>query len=480
MLRHRFGRYFLACAGAGTLAVTLLSCGWILGIEDVNVSSDGGVEECGDTSSSVQNCGECGNDCTALDQVLAGGVSCVQGACVIAPNGCAPGHDDCNDTVGDGCEADLASAETCGDCSTTCSPPAPICAPAGIGRECTSTCEAPQTPCGTSCADLDSDPANCGACGHDCGGGECVAGACQPVRVAGNLDRPYSLAVSPESGQVFWLTPTQVSRCPLTGCQSPARLAEFEEHVPVKKLDNIVATEQDVFWLGDRPPAWLMQCPAAGCTFEVPDAQDGYELDSPRSLVREGDLLVVGERFSIRVCQAQGGCTLASCVGADSIQSVAIDDTSVFWMESTDPGGLYSCPRQGSGTPLRLTADRGLIVRLHEGSLYVAKSTGDAIYRCSRDGCGGQGADVVTGEVGINSLVVNARGLFWTTLGSATEATGAVKTCPLDGCGSQGPRVLATGQAQPTDLHVIGDDVLWVDQGLTGTAQSGAIMRVRL
>jgi hypothetical protein len=30
----------------------------------------------------------------------------------------------------------------------------------------------------------DSDPANCGACGHGCLGGACVAGQCQPVLLA--------------------------------------------------------------------------------------------------------------------------------------------------------------------------------------------------------------------------------------------------------------------------------------------------------
>ena len=208
-------------------------------------------------------------------------------------------------------------------------------------------------------------------------------------------------------------------------------------------------------------------------------APSDHALDSPRSLVRDGDLLVVGERFGIRTCASQGGCTLENCARADSMQSVAFDDVSQFWLDSTDPAGLYTCPRAGSGMSQRLTADRGVIVRLHEGTLFVVRSTGDGIYRCSTDGCGGQGTDVVTGEVGINSMVVDARGLYWTTLGSATEATGAVKTCPLDGCGDQGLRVLATGLAQPTDVHVFGDDVVWVEQGLTGTATSGAIRRVR-
>jgi len=75
------------------------------------------------------------------------------------------------------------------------------------------TCQAPSSPCGSGstalCHDLDSDVANCGACGHACTPGvACVAGVCQQTRCTGSVafheiasfpralpgtaDRPYS------------------------------------------------------------------------------------------------------------------------------------------------------------------------------------------------------------------------------------------------------------------------------------------------
>jgi hypothetical protein len=41
--------------------------------------------------------------------------------------------------------------------------------------------------CPSGCVDPASDQLNCGACGHDCKGGECVQGRCQPVVITGGL-----------------------------------------------------------------------------------------------------------------------------------------------------------------------------------------------------------------------------------------------------------------------------------------------------
>src|ERR1041385_5615350 len=37
---------------------------------------------------------------------------------------------------------------------------------------------------GTTCTDTQHDAKNCGACGHDCGDGECLLGVCQPALFA--------------------------------------------------------------------------------------------------------------------------------------------------------------------------------------------------------------------------------------------------------------------------------------------------------
>src|SRR5438046_9066610 len=47
-----------------------------------------------------------------------------------------------------------------------------------------SMCMPNQTLCPSGCADLESDPLNCGRCGHGCRGGDCGGGVCQPIKLA--------------------------------------------------------------------------------------------------------------------------------------------------------------------------------------------------------------------------------------------------------------------------------------------------------
>lgn len=72
---------------------------------------------------------------------------------------------------------------------------------------------------------LATDPRNCGRCGHDCLGGDCTAGQCQPFVIAGGLTGPGELALS--ESRIYWETGDQFSTskdvvsCARGGCQGP-------------------------------------------------------------------------------------------------------------------------------------------------------------------------------------------------------------------------------------------------------------------
>ncbi|MEZ4407046.1 MAG: hypothetical protein R3A52_11285 [Polyangiales bacterium] len=137
-----------------------------------------------DVRTSVDHCGACDNRCAAGPHQVA---ACADGAC--APR-CEAGWADCNDDPSDGCEADLSLPAHCGACGNACPSSAPRCARATDGPSgataytCALVCdgETPAT-CGPTCANLQTDARNCGACGNACPSGpnseaRCVDGRC--------------------------------------------------------------------------------------------------------------------------------------------------------------------------------------------------------------------------------------------------------------------------------------------------------------
>jgi len=125
----------------------------------------------------TSNCGACGRACSLPNATP----TCASGACGITA--CDTGFADCNMRAADGCEVALQTDNAnCGACGRTCGA-GQVCS----GGACTTTCASPLRTCGTSpsqfCANVAVDPANCGACGTACSlpnvaDNACASGAC--------------------------------------------------------------------------------------------------------------------------------------------------------------------------------------------------------------------------------------------------------------------------------------------------------------
>ncbi|HEY6722752.1 MAG TPA: hypothetical protein VI197_01940 [Polyangiaceae bacterium] len=126
----------------------------------------------------------------------------------------------------------------------------------------------------------------------------------------------------------------------------------------------------------------------------------------------------------------------------------------------------------------RLTAVAGTVVRIHADTVFVMAQ--DSIYTSPQTASGGFGTDFVAEQTGLTSMAVNANGVYWTVSGDAETANGALRTCPLSGCPDSGPLELATGQAQPTSLHVVGGFAYWLNRNVPGAANANSVMRVSI
>ncbi|MCA9714056.1 MAG: hypothetical protein KC468_05090 [Myxococcales bacterium] len=124
------------------------------------------LEDCGggcvDVDFDPENCGGCGNDCTAQ------GMICVLGSCEVM---CADPEVLCDGA----CVNPETDPQHCGGCGIACDN-GQVC----NAGACALDCDPGLTACDDACVDLQSDPNFCGACDVACVGQEqCVDGQCE-------------------------------------------------------------------------------------------------------------------------------------------------------------------------------------------------------------------------------------------------------------------------------------------------------------
>jgi hypothetical protein len=121
--------------------------------------------------------------CASTDATCAGYCNGSSAACFYPSSAC--GTPSCTGNT----------AQAAGTCSNgACAKPAAqTCTNGNTCQASTGTCSCSNTTCGTSCVNLATDPKNCGTCGHDCLGGACITGHCQPAVVASSSTAQLSV-----------------------------------------------------------------------------------------------------------------------------------------------------------------------------------------------------------------------------------------------------------------------------------------------
>ncbi len=147
-----------------------------------------------------KHCGTCGTSCNGTG----GTATCSLGVCGVT---CDAQHANCDSALTNGCEVDLTKDKNnCGGCGNVCSA-------ANGTAECSSgicslTCAVGYKDCDKDSTNgcevhLTDDGKNCGTCGHSCLGGTCALGVCGSFVLASGQARPSALAV--DSTGVYWI-----------------------------------------------------------------------------------------------------------------------------------------------------------------------------------------------------------------------------------------------------------------------------------
>lgn len=156
---------------------------------------------CVDLVRAVSDCGQCGHDCGPNPPDWVDRPNSYFGCQAMAcQRVCNEWYANCNLVDDDGCEVDLRLPDdkNCGKCDVVC-PAGTKCREDRTDGKLRCSCPYPTIDCGhdnpnfTMCADITSDPTNCGGCGRFCVGNEqapaiCTNGVCSLMCPPGTAD----------------------------------------------------------------------------------------------------------------------------------------------------------------------------------------------------------------------------------------------------------------------------------------------------
>ena len=346
------------------------------GCSSTQRSCDGGCVPNDD----LHNCAACGNDCTKLPGITAASASCTAGKCSYS---CASGNVDCGD-AGTGCPTLLTNL------------------------------------CAGACGDVH----NCGTCGHDCAGGDCVAGMCQPLALVTNalpgllnfstpdlavgalgifwvdddstvagssLDggaittyatgQTYPNHVAIDSTTVYWTNggnPGEVMKETVSGGPTTPVTLASSQYIP----SGIALDSTWVYWTGNVGPGEVSKIRIDGSNAGTTDVIESAQ-NYPPALALSGSNVywtTQSNPATVLTASINGGpiTTLATPGGNDILYPLTVGPTGVFWADESTTSVL-SVPLTG-GNPTTITSTifgRGLVA----DSTYLYFTSYSAVYR---------------------------------------------------------------------------------------------------
>jgi hypothetical protein len=335
------------------------------------------------------------------------------------------------------------------------------------------------------CGDLETDPHNCGRCGHDCDGGSCVSGTCAalpPGTLATGQYTPTAIAV--DATDVYWINAGiamggmgcckrvpvylggQLLKCSRGGCGNrPTVLAGLSTAALAPALLNPYALTLDATNVYFTDGVSILACAKTGCgcaprVVGLVEA-DGLAVSGGTLLYTQTDDGLVGE------CPTSG-CTGTSEVAIEQAgpQGITTDDASVYW---TTESSIHSCPLGGCGAAGPSILWNGVFTQANttgiaqdsEGLYWTNAQPDEAgsVLGCRKSDCGGTLVTFVAADTEPRGIASDGANVYW------ADSEG-LRTCPVTGCDA-GPHTLATSAGVGVALG--GTTLCFTDPGSSAT-----------
>ena len=358
-----------------------------------------GATFCANLSSNDENCGACGNACPH-------GTTCNGGQCVCPLTTCGS---DCVDTQSD--------VSHCGSCTNACgtggSNEIAIC----TKGQCSVACAAPFADCdgngNNGCeSDLQTSPANCGACGRACVSGACSAGLCAATTYAtGGTLGPLAV----DATSVYWADRS------VSG-------AIFSAPIAGGTATNLVADNQaTVLGVDASQLVWLHlndevdSRPLGGNTTTTLDKPSGV-----RSMAFAGGYVYYTLSSGPVMRAAEDGPTApVTLTTSSSPYAIAVDGANVYFAAgSGDVFVVAASAQNATATSFAPGAGVATTIALDASNVYWDAAGGDVIRQAKT----GTNAGVIATSLQIaTNLASDGVSLYW------GDTSGVVERMPVTG-----------------------------------------------
>ncbi len=318
------------------------------------------------------------------------------------------------------------------------------------------------------CTSTFNDSFNCGTCGHDCLGGACLAGQCQPVVITTEPGQPMAIAL--DTTHVYWTNAItgDVRRAPITG--GPAETI-YDGATGTDLGDGLVRTGADIYFTIGDADGGVFRCPATGCGVGGP-VPVVAPLVTPQYVgLADGGVLLFSEgQFDGRV----GRCTLPCGSGATFVAGpesfpryVAASSDGVYWSSLIPgPGNLRASLDGGASTTLvPMNAVQQVEV---SGNEVVVAVRGSGVKALAPDG--GPTRRIYEPATQTERFAIDGTVIYF----NDSLSTGRILRCPLVGCGDAGTTI-ASSQNRPYAVAVDKTSIYWTN---FGDGANGTIVRV--
>jgi len=327
-------------------------------------------------------------------------------------------------------------------------------------------------------ANLQIDAKNCGRCNHDCLGGLCTTGKCDPFTLAAGLGSPSGIAVGPTDVYFTTYGTGTVQSVKKTG-GLVATLAPAETRARgVAVLGNTLYWANGDYSFDDAGSnGGIWQCTLPACSAKKLFAIGGYDTAYP--VVRGGFVYFgAGEDQTVNRVPAAGGAN-SIITTTNSPFGIAADDVHVYF--TSGQTNVFRAPLDGGTAEAvgALNSSQIGFVAVDDLRMYWAYTDVDGIGQVlsvakAAPGGGTTSYGTATDNVRPVGVAVDAENLYWSTSGTgpanAPVGDGKIFSCKKEGCGGAPPVVLATGNVFAGQMTVDDVAIYWNEFGsLNGT-----------